>query len=120
MDAGPADLRTVTLAHGVDLAGRGGDEVDVHAGVERRLMGGTGDGEMVAFQLTKTYGASFDPYKRPITKPVVETAVVRIDGVATIAAIVDDLRMPCGPTATGTMSAFTPGAITRPARAVQM
>jgi len=50
---------------------------------------GTGDGETVAFQLTKTYGASFDPYLRPITKPVAGTVVVRIDGVATTGFTLD-------------------------------
>jgi uncharacterized protein (TIGR02217 family) len=34
---------------------------------------GTGDGERVLFMLTKTYGAGFDPYLRPITKPVAGT-----------------------------------------------
>jgi uncharacterized protein (TIGR02217 family) len=42
---------------------------------------GTGDGETVAFQLTKTYGASFDPYVRPITKPVADSVAVKVDGV---------------------------------------
>ena len=31
---------------------------------------GTGDGVRTAFQLTKRYGVSFDPYFRPIEKPV--------------------------------------------------
>lgn len=31
---------------------------------------GTGDGTRTSFQLQKAYGASFDPYVRPITKPV--------------------------------------------------
>jgi uncharacterized protein (TIGR02217 family) len=31
---------------------------------------GTGDGTTVQFQLVKQYGAAFDPYLRPITKPV--------------------------------------------------
>ena len=51
---------------------------------------GTGDGVAVAFQLSKTYGASFDPYVRPITKPVAETVVVTVDGVATTAFAVSD------------------------------
>ncbi|MEQ1902180.1 MAG: DUF2460 domain-containing protein [Devosia sp.] len=42
---------------------------------------GTGDGETVEFQLTKKYGANFAPYVRPITKPVVESLVVKVDGV---------------------------------------
>src|SRR5690606_34553966 len=44
---------------------------------------GTGDGETVAFQVVKVYGADFDPYVRPITKPVAETVEVRVDGVVT-------------------------------------
>ena len=48
---------------------------------------GTGDGETVAFQLTKTYGAAFDPYVRPITKPVAESVVVKVDGVVTPADV---------------------------------
>ena len=44
---------------------------------------GTGDGESVSFQLVKRYGASFDPYLRPITKPMAETVVVKVDGVVT-------------------------------------
>jgi uncharacterized protein (TIGR02217 family) len=39
---------------------------------------GTGDGSTTAFQLTKTYGASFDPYLRPITKPVDGTVRVAV------------------------------------------
>lgn len=50
-----------------------------HAAVDQAI--GTGDGETVAFQLTKKYGASFDPYLRPITKPVAGTVVVKVDGV---------------------------------------
>lgn len=41
---------------------------------------GTGDGTTVTFQLVKRYGASFDPYFRPITKPVVGTVRVAVDG----------------------------------------
>jgi len=51
---------------------------------------GAGDGEIVSFQLTKTYGAAFDPYVRPITKPVAETVAMKVDGIAT-AADVDPL-----------------------------
>jgi uncharacterized protein (TIGR02217 family) len=42
---------------------------------------GTGDGTKTTFQLVKTYGASFDPYVRPITKPVAGSVRVAIDGV---------------------------------------
>ncbi|HEY9012129.1 MAG TPA: TIGR02217 family protein, partial [Devosia sp.] len=50
-----------------------------HAATDQAI--GTGDGLAVGFQLTKRYGASFDPYLRPITKPVAETVVVKVDGV---------------------------------------
>ena len=50
---------------------------------------GAGDGTTTAFQLTKRYGADFDPYLRPITKPVAGTVVVRIDGVATTGFTLD-------------------------------
>lgn len=52
-----------------------------HAATDQAI--GTGDGTRVAFQLTKKYGASFDPYLRPITKPVAGTVVVKVDGVVT-------------------------------------
>lgn len=45
---------------------------------------GVGDGVRVAFQLTKTYGASFDPYVRPITKPVVATVRIWVAGVEAV------------------------------------
>jgi uncharacterized protein (TIGR02217 family) len=51
---------------------------------------GIGDGDAVAFQLSKSYGASFDPYVRPITKPVGETVTVTVDGVATGAFTVSE------------------------------
>ena len=50
-----------------------------HAAADQAI--GTGDGETVSFQLVKRYGASFDPYLRPITKPVGGTVVVKVDGV---------------------------------------
>ncbi|WP_196259212.1 DUF2460 domain-containing protein [Pelagibacterium limicola] len=43
---------------------------------------GTGDGETTAFQLTKRYGGSFDPWMRQITKPVAGSVVIAVDGVA--------------------------------------
>ncbi len=42
---------------------------------------GTGDGDESEFQLTKKYGSSFDPYLRPITKPVSGTVRVGVGGV---------------------------------------
>ncbi len=42
---------------------------------------GTGDGVRVSFTLTKRYGASFDPYLRPITKPVAGSVRVAVGGV---------------------------------------
>jgi uncharacterized protein (TIGR02217 family) len=50
-----------------------------------------GDGVAVAFQLVKRYGADFDPYLRPVTKPVAETVNVFVDGSPTDAFTVDDL-----------------------------
>ena len=45
---------------------------------------GTGNGVLTAFQLVKRYGASFDPYVRSITKPVVATVRVWVAGVETM------------------------------------
>jgi uncharacterized protein (TIGR02217 family) len=42
---------------------------------------GTGDGKALSFPLVKTYGASFAPYQRPITKPVGGSVRVALDGV---------------------------------------
>ena len=52
---------------------------------------GMGDGVAVAFQLVKRYGADFDPYLRPVTKPVAETVNVFVDASPTDAFTVDDL-----------------------------
>jgi uncharacterized protein (TIGR02217 family) len=41
---------------------------------------GVGDGAATAFQLRKKYGASFDPYWRPITRPVAGSVRVAVDG----------------------------------------
>jgi uncharacterized protein (TIGR02217 family) len=42
---------------------------------------GTGDGVRTEFQLTKTYGAAFDPYMRVIAKPVAGSVRVAVGGV---------------------------------------
>ena len=42
---------------------------------------GTGDGVEISFTLTKRYGANFDPYLRPITKPVANTVVMAVAGI---------------------------------------
>lgn len=42
---------------------------------------GTGDGATAAFQLVKTYGASYAPYQRPIVKPVAGSIRVAVDHV---------------------------------------
>ncbi len=52
---------------------------------------GTGDGATTAFQLIKRYGGTFDPYDRPITKPVAATVAVFVGGVPTGAFEVDEL-----------------------------
>jgi uncharacterized protein (TIGR02217 family) len=64
---------------------------------------GTGDGTTAAFQLTKTYGSSFTPWIRDITKPVANSVLIAVAGVAqtpTTAFTVD--------TSTG-LVAFQPG-----------
>jgi uncharacterized protein (TIGR02217 family) len=52
---------------------------------------GTGDGTTTAFQLIKRYGAAFDPYDRPITKPVAATVEVFVDGTPTAEFDVDEI-----------------------------
>jgi uncharacterized protein (TIGR02217 family) len=47
---------------------------------------GHGDGVKIAFQLIKTYGASFAPYARDIVKPVAGTVRVAVTGVEKNAA----------------------------------
>lgn len=42
---------------------------------------GIGDGVVTEFALTKRYGAAFDPYLRPITKPVAGSVRVAVAGV---------------------------------------
>lgn len=42
---------------------------------------GMGNGSRTGFQLTKRYGASFDPYFRPITRPVAGSVRVAVAGV---------------------------------------
>jgi uncharacterized protein (TIGR02217 family) len=41
---------------------------------------GAGDGATKTFQLVKQYGANFDPYLRPITKPVAGSVRVAVNG----------------------------------------
>ncbi|GLK81440.1 DUF2460 domain-containing protein [Methylopila turkensis] len=50
---------------------------------------GTGDGATTRFPLTKTYGGAFDPYRRPIAKPVAGSVLVAVAGVATTAFVLD-------------------------------
>lgn len=52
---------------------------------------GAGDGVKTAFQLVKKYGADFDPYLRPITKPAASSVVLAVGGVATTSFDVDEL-----------------------------
>lgn len=42
---------------------------------------GTGDGSRASYQLTKTYGGSFAPYTRTISKPVAGSVRVAVGGV---------------------------------------
>ncbi len=43
---------------------------------------GTGDGTIATFQLSKTYGALYAPWTRPIAKPVVGTVLIAVAGAA--------------------------------------
>src|SRR5690606_12763907 len=52
---------------------------------------GIGDGATVSFALTKTYGGSFDPYVRPITKPVAGSVRAALGGIETQDFAVDAL-----------------------------
>lgn len=61
---------------GLDHSSNGGDGMPSVA--DQTL--GTGDGVKTIFQLVKKYGASFDPYLRPITKPVAGTVRVAVGG----------------------------------------
>jgi len=47
---------------------------------------GTGDGIAVSFPLVKRYGAAFDPYLRPITRPVAGSVTVAVAGTSLAAA----------------------------------
>ena len=43
---------------------------------------GTGDGATATFQLTKRYGTAFNPWNRPIKKPVAGTVLIAVAGAA--------------------------------------
>jgi uncharacterized protein (TIGR02217 family) len=45
---------------------------------------GTGTGVVATFQLSKTYGSTYAPWRRVITKPVAGTVAVAVAGVAKI------------------------------------
>ncbi len=47
---------------------------------------GTSDGVKVSFSLTKRYGVDFDPYLRPITRPVAGSVLVAVAGASLAAA----------------------------------
>jgi uncharacterized protein (TIGR02217 family) len=52
---------------------------------------GTGDGARTQFQLQKRYGAAFDPYWRPIAKPVAGSVRVAVDGIELVGGWAVDL-----------------------------
>lgn len=66
---------------GLDYSSNG---TDVPTALDQVI--GTGDGVRVSFALTKQYGASFDPYLRPITKPVAGSVMVAVAGASLAAA----------------------------------
>ena len=47
---------------------------------------GTGTGSRTTFQLTKTYGSTFAPWQRTITKPVTGSVLMAVAGIAQPAA----------------------------------
>ena len=49
-----------------------------------------GDGAQRVFQLIKTYGGSFAPYARRITKPVAESVRIAVDGVESTSQVTLD------------------------------
>ena len=51
---------------------------------------GTGDGSTTAFQLVKQYGANFDPWRRPITKPVAGSVRIAVAGVEVVGGFAID------------------------------
>ena len=52
---------------------------------------GTGNGSATTFQLTKRYGASFDPYLRPITRPVAGSVRIAVAGTERLSGWTVDL-----------------------------
>ncbi|HTM78010.1 MAG TPA: DUF2460 domain-containing protein [Devosia sp.] len=52
---------------------------------------GTGDGSQNSFQLSKTYGASFDPYLRPISRPVAGSVRIAVAGVELVSGWTVDI-----------------------------
>lgn len=57
---------------------------------------GTGDGTRAAFALTKTYGAAFAPYARPITKPVAGSVRLAVNGTEKLIGTHADLDATTG------------------------
>ena len=66
---------------GLDYSSNG---TDVPTALDQVI--GIGDGVRVSLALTKQYGANFDPYLRPITKPVAGSVVVAVAGASLAAA----------------------------------
>ena len=62
---------------GLDYASNG---TEVPTALDQAI--GTGDGAKISFGLTKRYGADFDPYLRPITKPVAGSVMVAVAGAS--------------------------------------
>ena len=71
---------------GLDHSSNGGDGTPT--ALDQTI--GVGDGSTTVFQLRKTYGASFDPYVRPISKPVDGTTKLAVDGVELTSGFVVD------------------------------
>lgn len=66
---------------------------------------GVGTGSTATFQLTKTYGASFAPYRRPIAKPVLASVLVAVAGSAVVLGVDADCDVSTG------LVTFKPGKV---------
>lgn len=57
---------------------------------------GAGDGATLSFQLVKTYGVAFSPYRREIRKPVADSLRVAVGGVEKFSGVDFDLDATTG------------------------
>ncbi|MGV8832854.1 MAG: phage distal tail protein, Rcc01695 family [Devosia sp.] len=70
---------------GLDFSSNGGTPTPLDQTI------GTGDGSQTGFALTKRYGTDFDPYWRPISRPVAGSVRLALDGVEQLSGWTVDL-----------------------------